>query len=94
MTINASCDYGLFIASKWHLLYTECGGDYMAGPKAKPESEHYKTLNFTVPPQLAQALQDFSLSMGGRPRSRILQDALTEYLERHKDDKPVWVKAE
>ena len=73
MSIPTSCDYGLPIASDRHLLYTECGGDYMAGPKAKPESEHYKTLNFTVPPQLAQALQDFSLSMGGRPRSRILQ---------------------
>ena len=94
MSIPTSCEYGLPIASDRHLLYTECGGDHMAGPKAKPESEHYKTLNFTVPPQLAQALQDFSLSMGGRPRSRILQDALTEYLERHKDERPIWIKNE
>lgn len=66
----------------------------MAGPNSKPADQHYKTINFTVPPQLYTALNDFCLSMGGRPRSRVLQDALTEYLERHKDDKPVWVRAE
>lgn len=66
----------------------------MAGPKAKPPEEHYKTLNFTVPPQLAEMLNDYCLSMGGRPKSRVLQDALSEYLAKHKDDKPVWVRAE
>lgn len=60
----------------------------------KPADQLYKTLNFTVHPQMYKALNDYCISMGGRPKSRVIQDALAEYLERHKDDKPVWVKAE
>ena len=62
--------------------------------KKKPADQLYKTLNFTVHPKLYEALTNFCLSMGGRPKSRVIQDAITEYLENHKEDKPVWVKAE
>ena len=73
------------------LIYLVQKGGMHMPPKKKPESEHYIKLNLTLRPELVQAMDRFGMSMGGRPRSRIITDALEEYLTNHKDDAPQWI---
>ena len=60
-------------------------------PKRKDPSEHFVKINLTMRPELVKAMDDYCMSMGGRPRSRVITDALEEYLTKHKDDDPMWI---
>ena len=60
-------------------------------PKKKPESEHFVKVNLTLRPELVKAMDDYCMKMGARPRSRVITDALEEYLTNHKSDPPMWI---
>lgn len=58
---------------------------------AKPSDEHYRKFALSLPPELDDRLQDYcERIMDGMPKARIVQRAITEFLDRHQDDKPIW----
>ncbi len=58
---------------------------------AKPKEEHFRKFPLSMPPELDDRLNDYCEQiMKGMPKARVAQQAIIEFLERHKDDKPIW----
>lgn len=57
----------------------------------KPEEELFRKFALSLPPELDDRLTDYcDRVMDGMPKARVVQRAIKEFLEKHKDDKPIW----